>query len=90
MKEDKRADAIYEFMGRLTTMKKPVTLSGKHHAGVGADLVDEFLKEKGWEVTFKWSNGRGRIGYRIHWLIEDFKIRLSGLATKMPWISTKA
>lgn len=67
MKEDKRADAVYEFAGMLTSMKKPVTFSGRHNAAPAADLVAEFLKKKGWETTFRWNHKKSRIRHRIEW-----------------------
>ena len=41
------SEALYAFMGWLTSLEEPVTLSEKHDAGVGADLVAEFLSANG-------------------------------------------
>ncbi len=66
LKEDPRADAIYQFAAKLTQLKEPVTFSGRHNAAPAADLAAEFIKEKGWDPTFRWThNGTGRF---MHWL----------------------
>jgi hypothetical protein len=41
------AEALYGFMGWLTTRDRPVTLSRRDDAAAGADLVAEFCKTQG-------------------------------------------
>ena len=38
------SEALFGFMGWLTSFKNPVTFSGSHEAGIAAELVDEFCK----------------------------------------------
>ena len=45
-KEMSASEALYSFMGWLTTRDEPVTFSGVHDAGVAACLVDEFCKKQ--------------------------------------------
>jgi hypothetical protein len=40
-------EALYGFMGWLTSRKTEVTLSGHHDAAVAAELVAEFVKANG-------------------------------------------
>ncbi len=41
------SETLYAFMGWLTSLEKPVTLSANHDASIGADLVAEFLSANG-------------------------------------------
>lgn len=41
------AEALYGFMGWLTTRYEVVTLSAMHEAGIAAELVSEFCKVNG-------------------------------------------
>ncbi len=43
--------ALFDFAGMLTSMEKPVTLSGHHNAGPAADLLAEFAKKRGLKIT---------------------------------------
>ena len=38
-------EALYGFMGWLTSRDESLTLSGRHDASVAADLVAQFVKE---------------------------------------------
>ena len=38
------SEALYGFMGWLTSRDEAVTFSGTHDAGIAADLVDRFVK----------------------------------------------
>lgn len=41
------SEALYGFIGWLTSLEEPVTLSANHDAGIGADLVAEWLSANG-------------------------------------------
>ena len=41
------AEALYGFVAWLTSLDQPVTFSGHHEAGIGAELVSEFCKANG-------------------------------------------
>jgi hypothetical protein len=52
------SEALYGFMGWLTSLEQPVTFSGHHCASTGADLVDEYCKmnnltepREGWHLN---------------------------------------
>jgi DNA topoisomerase-1 len=45
------AGALFDFGGMLTSMEKPVTLSGHHNAAPAADLIAEFAKKRGLRIT---------------------------------------
>lgn len=66
LKEDPRADAVFQFAAMLTEMKEPVTFSGHHSAAPAADLAAEFIKKKGWENTFRYTHNE--TGKFMHWL----------------------
>lgn len=76
MKEDKRADAIFQFVGRLTTLKTPITVGGSEICGPVLDETVKFLKEQGWETTFKWNHGKGRLGHWFQTQWENMTYRL--------------
>jgi hypothetical protein len=38
------SEALFGFMGWLTSLETPVTFSSHHEAGIAAQLVDEFCK----------------------------------------------
>ena len=38
------SEALFGFMGWLTSLETPVTFSGRHEASTAAQLVDEFCK----------------------------------------------
>ena len=41
------SEALFGFMGWLTSLETPVTFSGHHEAGIGAQLVGEYCKANG-------------------------------------------
>lgn len=41
------SEALFGFMGWLTSLETPVTFSGHHEASIGAELVDEYCKANG-------------------------------------------
>jgi hypothetical protein len=41
------SEALFGFMGWLTSLETPVTFSGHHEASIGAKLVDEYCKANG-------------------------------------------
>ena len=45
-KEITPTDALFGFMGWLTSREEPVTLSSRHDAAIAADLVVEFCKDR--------------------------------------------
>lgn len=52
------SEALFGFMGWLTSLETPVTFSGHHEASIGAQLVDEYCKannlaepREGWHLN---------------------------------------
>lgn len=55
------AEALFGFMGMLTSMEHPVTFSARHGAGMGVELVGTFCESNslqscrgGWEKNFEY------------------------------------
>jgi hypothetical protein len=42
------SEALYAFMGWLTTRNNPVTFSGSHDAGEAVNLIKQFTDSQGW------------------------------------------
>lgn len=76
MKEDKRADVIYEFLGRLTTQKKTIKLGASQVCGPIAEEAKKFLDEKGWEPTFRWQHNMNRAQYFVERTWESLRFKL--------------
>lgn len=52
------SEALFGFMGWLTTRENPVTFSARHEAGIAAELVEEFCKANDLEPPREtWPNG---------------------------------
>jgi len=59
------SEALYGFIGWLTSMENPIVFSSRHSAATPAELVDEFLKEnkieeprEGWNNHFTFPRTR--------------------------------
>lgn len=65
MKELSASEALFGFMGWLTSLETPVTFSARDYAGTAAELVDEFCKANnlaeprdGWHENFVYPSSR--------------------------------
>ena len=59
------SEALFGFMGWLTSLEAPVTFSARDYAGTAAELVDEFCKANnlaeprdGWHENFAYPTSR--------------------------------
>jgi ribonuclease HI len=62
------SEALFGFMGWLTSLETPVTFSSRHYAGTAAELVDEFCKannldqpRNGWSENFVYPTSRSTV-----------------------------
>ena len=44
------AGALYDFLGFLTTLKEPVTMSARHQSGIAVDLLQRWAEERGFSI----------------------------------------
>jgi hypothetical protein len=65
MSELSASEALFGFMGWLTSLETPVTFSARDYAGTAAELVDEFCKANnlaeprdGWHENFVYPASR--------------------------------
>ena len=84
MKELSASEALFGFMGWLTSLETPVTFSARDYAGTAAELVDEFCKANnlaeprdGWHENFVYPSSR-RTKRAADWL--DSSEKLASLA----------
>ena len=51
IKDAKIAGALYDFLGYLTRLKKPITLSRKHSVSIATEHLEKWAKKRGLDLT---------------------------------------